>query len=137
TTFAQTQVEPHWNTFSEEQDIEIGRQSAVEAEKKLPLINDPRIVTYVESLGKTLVAKSRGPNFPYTFKVVDSSEINAFALPGGPIYINRGILESARNDGEVAGVLAHEISHVVLRHGTANVSKQQLAQTGFGLLGGL
>ena len=135
--FAQTKVEPHWNMFTEDQDVEIGRQSAVEAEKKLVLIKDPRIVTYVESLGKALVAKSRGPNFPYTFKVVDSSEINAFALPGGAIYVNRGILESARNDGEVAGVLAHEISHVVLRHGTANVSKQQLAQAGFGLLGGL
>jgi len=132
-----TKIEPRWNRFSEQDDIEIGKKSAVEAEKKLKLVNDPTVLAYVREIGGRLVAKAHGPNYPYTFKVVDDKVLNAFALPGGPIYLNRGVLESARNDGEVAGVLAHEISHVVLRHGTANASKASVAQTGLGILGGL
>lgn len=132
-----TKIEPRWNIFSEQDDIEIGKKSAVEAEKKLKLINDPTVVGYVREIGGRLVAKAHGPSFPYTFKVVDDKSLNAFALPGGPVYLNRGVLENARNDGEVAGVLAHEISHAVLRHGTANASKASVAQTGLGVLGGL
>lgn len=134
---AQTRIEPRWNRFSEQDDIDIGKKSVVEAEKKLKLVADPVVLAYVREIGARLVSKSRGPSYPYTFKVVDDKELNAFALPGGPIYLNRGVLESARNDGEVAGVLGHEIAHVVLRHGTANMSKASVAQTGLGVLGGL
>ena len=132
-----TEIKPRWNRFSEQDDIEIGKKAAAEAEQKLKLINDPTVLAYVREIGGKLVAKAHGPQFPYTFKVVDDSSLNAFALPGGPVYLNRGILETARNDGEVAGVLAHEVSHAVLRHGTANMSKGSVAQTGLGVLGGL
>src|SRR5207237_9583301 len=84
-----------------------------------------------------LAANSGGPNFQYQFRVVNASDINAFALPGGYVFLNRGVLDNARNEGEVAGVLAHEISHVALRHGTHQASKAYLAQAGIGILGGI
>ncbi len=134
---AQTKIEPRFNVYDDKQDIELGRQAAAEAMKKMPLITDQSVVRYLEQIGGRLVAKSRGPDFPYEFHVVNSSDINAFALPGGPVFVNRGIFEYARNDGEVAGVVAHEIAHVVLRHGTSNMSKATVTQQGFGILGGL
>ncbi|HEV8231561.1 MAG TPA: M48 family metalloprotease, partial [Thermoanaerobaculia bacterium] len=88
-------------------------------------------------VGRRLAANAPGPKFPYSFKVVNASDINAFALPGGPVYVTRGIVETVRNEGELAGVMAHEISHVALRHGTNQASKAYLAQAGIGLLGGM
>jgi hypothetical protein len=134
---AQTKIEPRYNMFSEQQDIDLGKQASKEYEKKLPLLNDAVVTAYVNEIGGRLTAKARGPKYPYSFRVVNSSDLNAFALPGGPLFLNRGVLESARNDGEVAGVLAHEIAHVVLRHGTANMTKATITQQGFGILGGL
>lgn len=134
---AQTQVKSGFNVFSAEQDVEIGRQSAAEAERQLPLLRDSSIQGYVEQVGRRLAAAAPGPKFPYTFKVVNASDINAFALPGGPTYVTRGLIETVRNEGELAGVMAHEISHVALRHGTNQASKAYLAQAGIGILGGL
>ena len=134
---AETPVKTGFNLFSAEQDVEIGRQSAAEAERQLPLLNDPSAQAYVERVGRTLANAAPGPRFPYTFKVVNASDINAFALPGGPTYVTRGLLETVRNEGELAGVMAHEISHVALRHGTNQASKAYLAQAGIGILGGL
>src|SRR5262245_44846058 len=91
---AQTKIEPRWNRFSEQDDVEIGKKSAVEAEKKLKLVSDATVLAYVREIGGRLIARSRGPSFPYTFKVVDDKVLNAFALPGGPIYLNRGVLEA-------------------------------------------
>lgn len=135
--FAQTQVKPGWNLLSPEQDIEIGRQTAAEAERQLPLVNDPSVERYVDEVGRRLTTVAPGPKFPYQFSVVNLSDINAFALPGGFLYVNRGLIEATRNEGELAGVLAHEVAHVALRHSTANVSKAYLAQAGVGILGGL
>jgi len=134
---AQTQVKPGWNVFKPEQDVEIGRQSVAQIEQQLPVVRNDRVDDFINDLGRKLAAQAPGPKFPYQFAVINASDLNAFALPGGPIYLNRGILEAARNDGEVAGVLAHEIAHVALRHGTANASKQQATQAGLGILGGL
>lgn len=133
---AQTKVKPGWNIFSPAQDVEIGRQSAVEAEQQLPLLRDARANDYINRLGQRLAASAPGEKYPYTFKLVNQSDINAFALPGGPIYINRGTIESAANEAELAGVVAHEIAHVVLRHGTNQASKAYLAQAGLAALGG-
>ena len=135
--FSQTQVKPGWNLFSPEQDIEIGRQSAAEAERQLPLLNDSSVERYMDEVGRRLAAVAPGPKFPYQFRVANLSDINAFALPGGFLYINRGLIEATRNEGELAGVMAHEVAHVALRHSTANVSKAYLAQAGVGILGGL
>jgi predicted Zn-dependent protease len=131
---AQTRVDPHGNRFSPAQDVELGRRAAAELRKELPIVRDGRTQAYVERIGERLVAaipgRLRQPGFRYTFQVVDRRDINAFALPGGPIFLNRGMLDAAGTDGEVAGVIAHELSHIVLRHGTAQATKAQPFQLG-------
>src|SRR5205085_4496558 len=134
---AQTKVKPGFNLFSPQDDVQVGQQSAVEAERQLPILRDTAVQGYVNRIGQRLAANAGGPNFQYQFRVVNASDINAFALPGGYIYLNRGVLDQARNEGEVAGVLAHEISHVALRHGTHQASKAYLAQAGISILGGI
>src|SRR6059058_1609780 len=134
---AQTKIKPGFNLFSPQDDVEVGQQSAVEAEQQLPLLNDAQVNSYVNQIGQRLAANAGGPQFQYRFRVVNQADINAFALPGGFIYINRGVIDNARNEGEVAGVIAHEISHVALRHGTHQASKAYLAQAGISILGGI
>jgi predicted Zn-dependent protease len=131
---AQTRIDVHKNRFSPAQDVELGRRAAEELRRELPIANDRRSEQYVERIGRRLVAalpsRLQQPQFRYTFQVVDRRDINAFALPGGPIFVNRGMLDAARSDGEVAGVIAHELSHIVLRHGTAQATKGQKFQLG-------
>src|SRR5437762_12284631 len=134
---AQTKIKSGFNLFSPQDDAQIGAQSAVEAEQQLPIVRDGSVENYVNRIGRRLSQNAGGPNFNYQFRVVNASDINAFALPGGYIYVNRGVLEQSRNEGEVAGVLAHEISHVALRHGTHQASKAYLAQAGISILGGI
>lgn len=134
---AQTQIKPGFNLFSPAQDQEIGRQSADAAENQLPILNDKSIETYVDRVGKRLAAVAPGADYPYQFKVVNASDINAFALPGGYMYMNRGLIEAAQNEGQLAGVMAHEMAHIALRHGTSQASKAYLSQTGLAILGGL
>jgi Zn-dependent protease with chaperone function len=133
----QTQVKPGFNIFSTEQDVEIGKQSAVEAERQLPILKDASVSDYVNQIGQRLAAVIPGPKYQYQFKVVNVSDVNAFALPGGFMYVNRGLIEVAHNEGELAGVMAHEMAHVALRHGTNQASKAYLAQAGLGVLGGI
>src|SRR5438874_6051546 len=134
---AQTKIKPGFNLFSTQDDVQIGQESVQQALQQLPIVNDSQINSYVNAIGQRLAANSGGPNFQYQFRVVNASDINAFALPGGYVFVNRGVLEQARNEGEVAGVLAHEISHVALRHGTHQASKAYLAQAGIGILRGI
>jgi len=132
----QTKLKPGFNIFSPEQDVEIGKQSAAEVEKQMPILNDRGLQDYLTRVGQRLAAVTPGEKFPYQFKLVNVSDVNAFALPGGFMYVNRGLIEVARNEGELAGVMAHEISHVALRHGTNQASKASLAQMGIGVLTG-
>ena len=132
-----TQVKPGFNLFSEQQDVEIGRQSAAEAERQLPLLNDERIASYASQIIRRLAAAAPGSKYPYQIKVVNASDINAFSLPGGYMYVNRGLMEAARSEPELAAVLAHEMAHVALRHGTHQASKAYMTQAGIGILGGL
>lgn len=134
---AQTNVKAGWNLFSAQDDVQIGAQSAAAAEQQLPILRDAQVNGYVNRIGQRLARNAGGPGFNYQFKVVNASDINAFALPGGYVYVNRGVLDQARNEGEIAGVLAHEISHVSLRHGTHQASKAYAAQAGISILGGL
>ncbi len=134
---AQTKVSPGFNLFSAQQDVEIGRQSAAQVEQQLPILRDSRLQQYVEDVGSRLAAQAPGPKFPYQFKVVDVSDINAFALPGGFMYVNRGLIAAAQDEAELAGVMGHEMAHVALRHGTNQASKAYLAQAGLGVLGGV
>jgi peptidase M48-like protein len=126
---AQTQIKYHSNKFSVQDDVKLGRQAAQEAEQQFPLLNDEQVRGYVESVGRRLVnaipPEFQHSEFNYYFKVVNARDINAFALPGGPMYVNRGMIEAARTEGEMAGVMAHELSHVALRHGTAQATKAQ------------
>jgi predicted Zn-dependent protease len=137
TALAQTRINYHTNKYSAQDDVKLGRQAAQEAESQFPLLRDEEVRSYVESVGRRLVsaipAEFQHSEFQYYFKVVDARDINAFALPGGPMYVNRGMIEAARSEGEMAGVMAHEISHVALRHGTAQATKGQK----YGVLAGI
>jgi hypothetical protein len=128
---------PGFNLFSPEQDVELGRRSAAQIAREVRAVGDEEVGAYVSRLGAKLAAHAPGEKFPYQFRVVASREVNAFALPGGFIFVNAGTLSAARNEGELAGVIAHEIMHVALRHGTNQVSKAYLAQAGLGVLGAL
>src|SRR5438128_9543991 len=139
TSFAQTKIAYHGNRFKPADDIRLGRQAAAEAEQQFPLLRDAEVTAYVESVGRRLVAaipsEFQHPEFRYYFKVLNARDINAFALPGGPMYVNRGMIEAARTEGEMAGVMAHELSHVALRHGTAQATKAQKYAVGAGIAG--
>jgi len=135
--FSQTQIKYHSNKYKISDDVKVGRQAAAEVEQQLPILNDSDATGYVSRVGQRLVnsipSEFRHPEFQYYFKVVNARDINAFALPGGPMYVNRGMIEAARSEGEMAGVMAHELSHVALRHGTAQATKGQK----YGLLAGI
>jgi len=128
---------PGFNLFSVQQDIEIGRQSALEAERQVPLLRDRNVDRYLNQIVGKLATKIPGARYPYAIKAVNEAEINAFSLPGGPMYLNRGLFEAARSEAELAAVIAHEMAHVALRHGTHQASKAYLGQAGLGILGGL
>src|SRR5688572_22333300 len=131
---AQTKIALDPNKHSPQQDVQLGQEAAAQARKELPMLNDDRVDDYVARVGETLVRaippEFRHSGFNYTFDVVNQKEINAFALPGGPMFLNRGMMEAAKSEAEMAGVMAHEISHVALRHGTAQASGGQAAQIG-------
>lgn len=139
--WAQTRVKPPRNFFGVEADVEAGADAAREAERELKLIRDEEVSDYVERVGARLAAalppEYRHKQFVYSFKVVDDKEQNAFALPGGHVYVNRGLLELTRSEGELAGVMAHEVSHVALRHGTAQATRAMFAEIGLAVLGEL
>jgi hypothetical protein len=128
---------PGFNLFSPEQDVELGKQSAQQIAQQVPIMRDERTVNYVRQLGAKLAAQASGEKFPYQFNVVATKEINAFALPGGFIFVNAGTIAAAKNEGELAGVIAHEITHVALRHGTNQASKAYIAKAGLGLIGSI
>jgi predicted Zn-dependent protease len=132
---SQPRFKPGFNLFSPQQDVQLGQQSAAQVMRETPMLNDAQIGNYVTQLGQKLASKAAGERFPYQFRVVATKEINAFALPGGFLFVNAGAIIAAHNEGELAGVMAHEISHAALRHGTNQASKQQLAQMGLGVLG--
>jgi Zn-dependent protease with chaperone function len=134
---AQTKLQPGFNLLPPEEDVAMGKESAAQAEQQLPILNDAVVTAYVERIGQRLAAKAGGYPYQYHFKVVNASDINAFALPGGFVYVHRAVLDNAHNEGEVAGVMAHEVSHVALRHGTHQASKAFIAQGGLTILTGI
>jgi beta-barrel assembly-enhancing protease len=131
---AQTVITPPKNKYTPQQDVQLGKEAAAEVEQQMPILHDDNVTSYVQQIGERLVnaipTNQRYAEFKYTFKVVNVKEINAFALPGGPMYVNRGMIEAAKTEGEVVGVLAHEMSHVALRHGTAQATKATKYQLG-------
>jgi beta-barrel assembly-enhancing protease len=115
--------------ISTQQEMEMGQQYAAEINRQLPLVNDAAVVRYVNTLGRS-IARHGERQLPYQFYVVNSDQVNAFAVPGGHIYLNRGLIERTRNMSELAGVLAHEIAHVEHRHGIDQMERAQGANLG-------
>jgi len=136
-TMAQTRIRPGFNLFSVQQDQEIGQHSAADAEQQLPILSDKSTDRYINAIGTRLANVAPGADYTYQFRIVNASDINAFALPGGYMYLNRGLIEATGSEGMLAGVMAHEMAHVALRHGTNQASKAYLGQMGLGILGGL
>ena len=136
-TVAQTQVKIQGSCATPQQDVELGRKAAGEAEQQFQMLNDSRSQDYLNRLGQSLAQYAPGERFQYSFKLVNAGDINAFALPGGFTYVNRGTIEAAKSEAELAGVMAHEIAHVALRHGTANVCKAQNMQGIAGAIGSI
>jgi predicted Zn-dependent protease len=119
------------------EEIEIGRHANAQMRREVPELRDRAVSTYVRNVGMRLVGVAPGPRYPYSFSVADFREINAFSLPGGPVWINRGVLQKASNESQVAGVLAHEIAHIAKRHASDRLTQGMVAQWGLGLLGAL
>jgi len=128
-----------FNLFSVREDVQFGKESAKRVDEAYPLVTNPQVLHYIDELGRRLasLAPNNSSEYAWTFKVIDSSDINAFALPGGYIYVNRGTIEAAENEAQIAGVMAHESGHVVMRHGTHEASQALLAQAPLAILGGI
>jgi len=133
----------HYNMYSPEQDLEVGKQASAEVYKTMPVLpeNDP-LTKYLQKIGNDLASHANanainGEKWPFTFHVIAQKDINAFALPGGPMFVNVGTIVSAENEAQLAGVMAHEMSHVRLRHGTVNASKGGALQAFGQVLGGV
>jgi beta-barrel assembly-enhancing protease len=131
------ELKPGWNLFSKEQDVQLGREAAAQVEQQMPVVRDAQINEYVQRIGQRLVAAPEADKYPYTFKVINDPSINAFALPGGPTFVNTGLIKAAENESQLAGVMAHEIAHVALRHGTHQASKANAVQLPAMILGGI
>jgi predicted Zn-dependent protease len=127
---------PGFNLMSQEQDVQIGREAAAQVRQQYPAVDNQVVRRYVDQVGRRLVAQPAASDWPqYDFTVLHSETVNAMALPGGPVFLTTGMLRFLESEPEVAGVLAHEIAHVVLRHGTSQASKAQLAQIPAALAG--
>lgn len=119
------------------QEIEIGREANTQVRKTTAELRDPQVTTYIARVGQRLARAAPGAKYPYTFAVADYREINAFSLPGGPVWINRGVLHASTNESQVAGVLAHEIAHIAQRHAADQLTKTLLAKWSLGALGAM
>ncbi|MBM3737124.1 MAG: hypothetical protein FJW39_15195 [Acidobacteria bacterium] len=121
-------LKPGFNLFSKDQDVQMGREYAAQVEQQFVVVKNEEVNAFVRNMGERLAKSSLADKYPYTFKVVQEKSINAFALPGGPTFTHTGLISAADNDSQVAAVLAHEIAHVALRHGTNQASKANLIQ---------
>src|SRR5271166_1408480 len=125
-----TQIRPGFNLFTKQQDVQLGQETAAQVRKQVTIIKDPTLTAYVNAVGKRLMTsqEAAASGFPFTFEVVADPSINAFALPGGPMFINTGLLRAVDNEAQLAAVMGHEMSHVILRHGTNQASKANLIE---------
>ncbi|HMS43201.1 MAG TPA: M48 family metalloprotease, partial [Pyrinomonadaceae bacterium] len=123
-----------WLGGSREKEMQIGRPLALEVEQQAKMVEDPIVTEYVNRVGQNIVLHSDA-KIPFTIKVIDSDEVNAFALPGGFFFVNKGLILAADNEAELAGVMAHEIAHVAARHAMENAGKGQFL--GYGILAGI
>ena len=122
--------QPGFNLFSKQQDVQLGQEAAAQVRKQMTVIHDPVLTNYVNQVGKRLASapEAQQSGFPFTFEVVADPSINAFALPGGPMFINTGLLKAVDSEAQLAGVMGHEMSHVILRHGTNQATKAKMIE---------
>jgi predicted Zn-dependent protease len=121
--------------ISVKEEIELGRRTQRDVRSKTPEVKDQQVLDYVRQMGRTLAGRAGGPAYPYSFSVANYREINAFALPGGPVWIHRATIASAQNEAQLASVLAHEIAHIARRHAADHLTKNLIANGLLGLLG--
>lgn len=127
---------PGFNLFSKDQDIQLGREAAAQIEKQQQVVHDARLESYVNNIGRRLAGAPLAQGWPFSFKVINDKSVNAFALPGGPMFVNTGAIKGVDDEAQLAGIMAHEMSHVVLRHGTHQVSKANLLNIPAAMIGG-
>jgi predicted Zn-dependent protease len=113
-----------YNTFSDEEEMAMGRAAAAEVEKKYPILHDAILASYLDQLGQKVAQASRRPRLAYSFKFVDTPAVNAFSLPGGYVYVHRGLLGFVESESELVGVLAHEVGHIVAYHSMNDVARR-------------
>lgn len=133
----QAEVKIQKTSLTRDQELQLGKEAAAQVEREMEVVKNPEVEAWLNQIGGNLAKTPQANANPYYFKLVNEDSINAFALPGGPMYVHTGLIKAADNEAEVAGVLAHEMSHVALRHGAAQMSKQQLYGNIFGALGAL
>ena len=131
------ELKPGFNFFTPQQDIQMGKEAAAEVEKTSPVVRNEELTGYLNRVGARLARSKHAGTFPFTFSVINDKSINAFALPGGPIYVHTGLLAAVDNESQLAGVMAHEMSHVALRHGTHEASKANMIQLPAALAGSM
>ena len=129
------ELKPGFNLFSAQQDIQLGKEAAAQIEKTMPVVKNEDLTGYITRIGARLAKSPRAGTFPFNFSVVNDKSVNAFALPGGPMFVHTGLLSLVDNESQLAGVLAHEMSHIALRHGTHEASKANLLQIPAALAG--
>ena len=129
-----TPARAFYNTFTDDEEMALGRQAAEQTEKQLPILVEPLLTAYVNHVGQKVAKESRRPQIEYSFKIVNTDEVNAFSLPGGYVYVDRGLLEFVNNESELAGVLAHEVGHVVAYHSMNDVARRALVNQGLSQL---
>ena len=122
------EIKPGWNLFSKDNDVQMGREYSKQVEQEYDVLPPGQLTDYINSLGQRIASQPQSNGFPYVFKVVNDPNINAFALPGGPVYINSGIILNAENESQLLGVIAHEASHIALRHSTNQLTKSNAIQ---------
>ena len=122
---------------SVDDEIAIGRETQAQISKQTPQVRERAVTDYIDRIGRALAARATGPQYPYTFDVANYREVNAFALPGGPVWVHRGTIEVAETEAQLAGVLAHEVAHISERHAADQLTKSVVANFGLGLLGAL
>jgi predicted Zn-dependent protease len=116
-------------------EIRVGRQAQQQVRQQLPALGDREVNRYIDALGSRIARQADGPRYPYTFDVANRRDINAFALPGGPVWVHRGLIDAAQNEAQLAGVVAHEVAHIANRHAAEQMTKGTFANVGLGLLG--
>jgi predicted Zn-dependent protease len=129
-----TPARAFYNNFTDEEEMTMGRQAAEQTEKQMPILDSPLMTAYLNNLGRKIAQASRRPNLEYSFKIVNGDTVNAFSLPGGYVYVYRGLLDFVNNESELAGVLSHEVGHIVAYHSMNDVARRYWVDQGMAQL---